>query len=494
MSPLAPARAGLHLGALFAALLAAATPAPVGAQTAAEEPPLTEARAGFSTEWRAPQDYAADGPPPTPPAEAFRLVRYPSPAGELAAYLTPDPGDGVRRPAVIWAHGGFGGIGRWLWGPGSGAAAFRAAGFVVLCPSWRGEADNPGRFELFFGEVDDALAAVEYVAALPYVDPQRIYMAGHSTGGTVTLLTALASGRLRAAFSFGGCPDLERLMADGGYGNTPYDPGRVRETELRSPIRFVRHLRTPTYYFEGEDSAYPADAERMQAAARDALVPFTAFTLKGGDHFDVLGPLTRLVADELRRDVGPEPRLALTANKVQGAFDRDLEERLSRALERDGSDPDLLLRRAVVRRRLLQPRDAARDLMVVTRQRPGDVEAWFELAMALEELRRLKDAVACYDRILKDHPDDLPSLYNRAVLQEELGRLGSAARDAQRVVELNPSDAEARAMLTRIRARQGSPACLLLGCAGPIALFAAFVLWLRLRSRSAAAQTLRRRR
>ncbi len=50
-----------------------------------------------------------------------------------------------------------------------------------------GENDNPGQFELFYGEVDDAVAAIDYLRSVPYVDPSRIYLAGHSTGGSITL-------------------------------------------------------------------------------------------------------------------------------------------------------------------------------------------------------------------------------------------------------------------------------------------------------------------
>ena len=160
---------------------------------------LLAARSGFKTAL-IPNSYITDGTAPVPPANYFQAVRYPSPAGKMFAYLSPDPGDGKKHPALIWAHGGFGGIDKWLWekhdkqDPGH----FREAGIIVMCPSWRGENDNPGKFQLFVGEVDDAVAAVDYLARVPYVDPSRIYIAGHSTGGTLTLLTAESTSKLRA--------------------------------------------------------------------------------------------------------------------------------------------------------------------------------------------------------------------------------------------------------------------------------------------------------
>src|SRR5262245_50974591 len=111
--------------------------------------PLMQARAGFTTNITNPQTIT-DGPAPPPPPEKFKLVRYPSPAGQLAAYLTPDTKDGQRRPAVVWAHPDFGGIGDNELADEGAPMKFAKAGFVVMCPSWRAENDNPGRFEMFF--------------------------------------------------------------------------------------------------------------------------------------------------------------------------------------------------------------------------------------------------------------------------------------------------------------------------------------------------------
>ncbi|MDJ0866220.1 MAG: prolyl oligopeptidase family serine peptidase [Myxococcota bacterium] len=265
---------------------------------------LREARAGFRTQLRGGNPWAPRAAP-QPPPELFRRIRYPTEAGELVAYVTPDPGDGVRRPAVLWAHGGFGGIGRWLWEPAppdndQTARAFRDAGLVLMIPSWRGENRNPGRFELFYGEVDDLLAARRSLAALPYVDPSRIYLAGHSTGGTLALLAAASGADFAAIFSFGGAPDLWAVVSDGeGYGNTPFDPGDREESRLRSAIEFTEGIRVPTYYIEGEDSFYVPHARAMAARARRARVPFQAFIVRGANHFDVLAPLTTLIAQRI---------------------------------------------------------------------------------------------------------------------------------------------------------------------------------------------------
>ena len=293
---------------------------------------LLDARAGFKTT-PVPNDYKPDGPAPIPPKNVFELVKYPSEVGELSAYVTPDPKDSRQHPAVIWAHGGFGGIGSWLWDSASynndqTAAAFRKAGIVLMCPSWRGENDNPGDFELFYGEVNDLLAAREYLAKLRYVNARRIYVAGHSTGGTLTLLAATATDKFRAAFSFGGAPDVGRVVSDGvGYGNTPFDPKSPQEARLRSAIHFAHAIKTPTYYFEGEDSTYVEEALEMEHRAQAAGRPFTTCIIRGADHFDILAPLTEYVAKQILSDNRSECRISITASQANEAFVRHAAQR-----------------------------------------------------------------------------------------------------------------------------------------------------------------------
>src|SRR5262245_14766839 len=280
---------------------------------------LIAARAGFVTQ-AAPSTYQRSGTAPAP-AEGFDRVRYQSPAGPLAAYVSRDPGDGKRRPAVLWAHGGFGGIGA---GDLEQVEPLVDAGLVVMCPSWRGENDNRGRYEMFYGELDDALAALDHLSHLPWVDPSRLFVAGHSTGGTIALLVAESSERPRAVFSLGGAPDMERIVAGGGYDDaTPPSPrDRPREAELRSPIRFVSSISSPTFHYEGARSpAYVTDARKMAEAASGGGIPFLARAIEGGDHFTIVTPLLAHLARRMADDPGPPFTFMVPPAEAQGAFD-----------------------------------------------------------------------------------------------------------------------------------------------------------------------------
>jgi dienelactone hydrolase len=283
-------------------------------------PDLPTARQRFQTTTQ-PCEYQPDGPAPVPPAGALNLIRYRSPAGELAAYVTPDPGDGKRHPAVVWAHGGFGGIDETYWTPGEpqNPEALRGAGCVVMYPSWRGENENPGHFEMFGGELEDALAAVDHVRRLPYVDPSRVYFAGHSTGGTMALLVAESTNKIRAAFSFGGCPDLHLMV--GSDQETPFDDARIEEYYIRSPICFVSTLRVPTFYFEGEKSVYPPAARDMAARAKKAGKLLSVYIIQGGDHFSILSSGTKLMAAAIFGDIGPKCGIRFRETEAQNLFD-----------------------------------------------------------------------------------------------------------------------------------------------------------------------------
>ena len=41
---------------------------------------------------------------PEPPSDLFQTVRFDSPVGKLAAYLSHPPRDGKKHPAIIWVQ------------------------------------------------------------------------------------------------------------------------------------------------------------------------------------------------------------------------------------------------------------------------------------------------------------------------------------------------------------------------------------------------------
>jgi dienelactone hydrolase len=60
------------------------------------------------------------------------------------------------------------------------------------------------RWDALVAQSNDVMAAVAYVAALPYVDKRRIAVAGCSLGGIESLLTAERGTGITAAVDFAG--------------------------------------------------------------------------------------------------------------------------------------------------------------------------------------------------------------------------------------------------------------------------------------------------
>jgi dienelactone hydrolase len=281
---------------------------------------LIEARRGFKTKLVRRQ--SNQQPAPEPPPGLFRMVRYDSPAGKLAAYLTPDPNDGQKHPAIIWITGGDCNSideGCWNEGPPSNdqsASAFRKAGIVTMFPSLRGGNNNPGVKEGFLGEVDDVLAAADYLGQQEFVDSSRIYLGGHSTGGTLALLVAECSDRFRAVFSFGPVDNVAGYPPE----FLPFDTSNRREIELRSPGPWLASIKSPTFAFEG---TVQGNLSALQAMARSSTNPNAHFVaVRGASHFSILAPVTRLIADKVLADNGPASKLTFTEEELGRLFTR----------------------------------------------------------------------------------------------------------------------------------------------------------------------------
>ena len=122
----------------------------------------------------------------------------------------PGSGDGEKHPAIVWITGGDSNSLDDFWSAGSpdndqSASAWRKAGMIMMFPTLRGGNTNGGTKEYFLGEVDDVIAAARHAASLPYVD--RVFIGGHSTGGTLALLVAESSEEFAGVFAFGPVAD-----------------------------------------------------------------------------------------------------------------------------------------------------------------------------------------------------------------------------------------------------------------------------------------------
>ena len=278
---------------------------------------FAEARAGFTTTLT--RNVANQFTIPQPPEGVFSLVHFQSDVGSLAAYISSDPGDGQRHPLIIWVVGGWSnGISDlpWLypeWDNDQTGAAFREAGILMMYPSFRGANGNPGYHETLYGEIDDIVAAFQFAASLPYVDSNRIYLGGHSTGATRVLLAAAYTDVFRAAFAFGPVDDI----GEHNRAQFTFDLRDGAERMMRSPIHWLDDIATPTFIIEGRGGN--ADSLQNMRDATDNENIFV-YIIEGGDHFDVLAPLTRLAAQRILADTGANANISFTQQEMQTAM------------------------------------------------------------------------------------------------------------------------------------------------------------------------------
>jgi dienelactone hydrolase len=261
--------------------------------------PYAQRRAAHETELRvdapSPGRWVDEEPPP-----GVQRVTYRSGELELFGWFAmPDTPPPV--PAVQYHHGDF------AFGADDfeRCRPFLDAGFAVFTPTLRGENGNPGRLELLYGEVDDAVAAAQWLAAQEGIDDDRIYAIGHSVGGAVAAMLSLRpEAPLSLTASVGGIyvPETfvrwSRMKSNAGL--VRFDPTDRAEVELRTLGPNVADMVRPHLAYVGQqDRWFHANTE---AVGRAAAVRGKAFEVVyvDGDHGSSLRPALRLFLDRVR--------------------------------------------------------------------------------------------------------------------------------------------------------------------------------------------------
>ena len=268
---------------------------------------------------------------PVVPDDA-REIDYQSGELRLHAWVSKSEGK-EKRPAVLYLHGGFA-MSAEDW---KQTQPFRDAGYVVLTPMLRGENSQKGDFSYFYHEVDDAVAAAELLASQPNVDANRIFVAGHSVGGTLSLLTAMASGRFRAAVSLSAAPDQVTVCETHSPSFVPFDKNDVREAQIRSPLEFAGSFQCPVRILYGEaEVEVDLMSQRLAWLARKSGVDCEAVRIPGDHMSSVRGGIQQALAFFARQSLG-EASLPLSVSKaatLPKVLDLDLGESVTLRLVR----------------------------------------------------------------------------------------------------------------------------------------------------------------
>lgn len=182
------------------------------------------------------------------------------------AFITKPPNflAGQKYPVIFLIHGGPQGAWGESWTYRWNAQIFAGAGYVVVQPNPRG---STGYGQKFIDDINgdwggkaytDTMAVVDAAAALPYVDNNRMAVAGASFGGYMTNWVIGHSGRFKAAVSHGGVFDLpswqretdEQWFPLWEFKGTPADVPDLYSKF--SPATFAKDMKTPTLVIHGE--------------------------------------------------------------------------------------------------------------------------------------------------------------------------------------------------------------------------------------------------
>jgi len=214
-------------------------------------------------------------------AAAIRKPKGSGPFPVLVHFHGAPGGRGIEQ-LVTWARGDFGGpvFERFLQeGYVIVIADYRAANFATLADPAPADAVT---------YADDAVAVIDHVRALPYVDPQKIHVYGVSLGGDVTM-HLLAQTSVRAAILGAGAPI--RFLGVRQNANASGDD-RLRGMTMDEPraASNIAKVRTPILILVGSDdpllSVNRALHDRLAQAGKRVRLEI----YEHGYHDFVMGP------------------------------------------------------------------------------------------------------------------------------------------------------------------------------------------------------------
>jgi dipeptidyl-peptidase-4 len=232
-------------------------------------------------------------------------------------YLPADFDPALRYPVVQYVYGGPGSqVVKDAW-HGLFHQYLAQQGFLVFSVDNRGSEGRGKAFEdpiytrMGHPEVEDQVAGVTFLRSLPYVDPQRIAIYGHSYGGYMALMSLMQAGDYFSA-GVAGAPVTDWLLYDTHYTERymGLPAARGEAYTASSVFPYVDRLRDPLLLYHGmaDDNVLFSNSTRLMTALQDAGKQFELMTYPGKKH-GIRGKSTQahlhnLIADFLRRHIG----------------------------------------------------------------------------------------------------------------------------------------------------------------------------------------------
>ncbi len=158
-------------------------------------------------------------------------------------------------------------------------------------------------------DVDDCVAAAEFLVARGDVDPARLAIAGGSAGGYTTLAALAFRDVFSAGVSRFGVGDLETMTADTHKFESRYldrlvgpYPEAIGVYRERSPVHFLDRISCPVLVMQGLDDKVvpPSQAEAIVAALTANGIPHAYLAFEGEGHgFRAAAAIRRSIEAEL---------------------------------------------------------------------------------------------------------------------------------------------------------------------------------------------------
>jgi dipeptidyl aminopeptidase/acylaminoacyl peptidase len=210
------------------------------------------------------------------------LVHYPSRDGKFQisafVYVPHNAPRDHTHPAIVYVHGGpqsqtvnsFNRIVQYL----------ANQGYLVIAPNYRGstgygkEFMDANRFDMGGGDLQDTLAAADWVQQTGYVDPKKLVIMGGSYGGYMSMMALTKAPEVWAAGVsivpfvnwFTEVQNEDPLLHEYDLA-TMGDPVRNKALwEDRSPINFVDRIKAPVLLLAGGNDPRCPKSEAQQVA------------------------------------------------------------------------------------------------------------------------------------------------------------------------------------------------------------------------------------
>ncbi len=276
-------------------------------------------------------------PYPTPsPNFSSRDVSFPSTGATIAGTLTVPNGLSGRAPAFVFVHGSGAGTrdGALAQNPTflDLSNALSNAGTIVLRYDKRGIGASTGTAtEDWHVLGGDLRAAVAFLRQQPNVDPNRIYLLGHSEGGQIVpMIEPSIQGVAGIVLMAGPAVSMDRIIDQQSSRMTPQMEAAVRKAFAtyagQDPALAITRVNVPILILQGgrDNQVLPSDLHVLTDAAKAAHRRITVVILPEDDHiflklapgqpsdeseYTIPAPLDPRVAEAILKWMSPEGNL-----------------------------------------------------------------------------------------------------------------------------------------------------------------------------------------